>query len=80
MDNIRVNGDTVLETAPVIVNSASNFIIGDWDQVAALYRRLDGTLVQLGAYDYYHCEFRSRPVLGFHRQPAVLRLSACDSF
>jgi hypothetical protein len=60
MDDIRVNGDTILENVPAILDTGSNLIYGDGERVSELYRRLGGTLKDYKGFDFYYCEFRFR--------------------
>jgi hypothetical protein len=60
MDDVRVNGVTMLENVPAIFNTGANFIFGDWDRVKEFYERLGGTLEQRGSMGYYYREFRLR--------------------
>jgi hypothetical protein len=76
MDNVRVNGDNFFENIPAMIDSGSNYIFGDWDKVAELYRHLGGTLLEHVGFGYYSCEFRLRSVPCFYRQSVV----PCDSF
>jgi cathepsin D len=76
MDDVRVHGDKVLENLPAVIDTGSNYICGDWDQVAELYRHLGGTLLVHAGFGLYHCEFQLCSVACFYRQPIV----PCDSF
>jgi cathepsin D len=69
MDDVRVNGDKFFENQPAIFDTGANFICGDWDQVAELYKHLGGTLLVHAGFGLYHCEFRLCSVACFDRQP-----------
>ena len=61
IDNIQVNGAIVLTDVPAIIDTGSNFILGDPQRVLALHQAAGG-----GSYSgngYYTCEFRSILVL-----------------
>jgi len=64
MDDVRVNGDTILKDVPVIFDTGANFIFGDWDRVAELYRRIGGGVYEHGDMGYYYLPCGSFPTLG----------------
>jgi hypothetical protein len=41
---------------PAIFDTGANYIVGDWERVSELYRRLGGTLVERAGFGYYYCE------------------------
>jgi hypothetical protein len=57
MDDVRVNGDKILENVPAIINTSANFITGDRERVLELYRQLGGTLVEHAGFGFYYREF-----------------------
>jgi hypothetical protein len=65
MDNLRVNGVTILENVPAIFDTGANYIFGDWERVAELYGPLGGTLQEHNGLGYYYREFRLRSVSCF---------------
>jgi len=84
MDDVRVNGNKLLENVPAVIDTGANFIFGDWDRVAEFYRTLGGTLVEHAGLGYYHmwCKDFPKMTLGltfggrtFKIPPEVFRLS-----
>jgi hypothetical protein len=57
MDDVRVNGDKILERVPAVINTGANYIIGNRERVSELYRRLGGTLVEHRGFGFYYREF-----------------------
>jgi len=64
MDDLRVNDEKILVNTPVIFDTGSGFIFGDWERVSALYGRLGGTLKIQKGFGYYHLPCNSFPTLG----------------
>jgi len=64
MDNLRVNGDTILEDVPVIFDSGAHFIFGDWQRVEKVYEHLHASFVENGDLGYYYLLCDSFPTLG----------------
>jgi len=60
MDNLHVNGVAVLENVPVIFDTNSEYIFGDWNRVAELYKPLRAKVSMStdGEFGYYYlpCE------------------------
>jgi hypothetical protein len=57
MDDVRVNGNKILNNVPVVFDTGARYIFGDWNQVAELYGHLGGTLLDHGVSGYYYREF-----------------------
>jgi len=81
MDDFRVDGDIIFKNVPVILDTGASYILGDWNGVAALYRRLDGTLLEHAGLGYYSLPCKSFPTLGltfggrtFKIPPEVFRM------
>jgi hypothetical protein len=56
MDDVRVNDKKVLENVAAVLDTSSNFIYGDLERVAELYRPLGGASEKHGGFDYYYRE------------------------
>jgi hypothetical protein len=57
MDDVSINGKKILENVPVMFDTGSAFIFGDWNRVSEFYKALGGTLKERGQIGYYYCEF-----------------------
>jgi hypothetical protein len=56
MDDIRFNGHIIFPHIPVVLDTGSNLIYGDWERVKALYKLFGGRSKQIGGFDYLHRE------------------------
>jgi len=63
MDDVRVNGNIILENIPAIFDTGSNYIFGDWERVSELYRSLGGSLEEYKGFGYYSLPCDSFPTL-----------------
>jgi len=63
MDDVRVDGKRILENVPVIFDTGANYIYGDRNRVAELYKRLDGTLYEHKGFGFYYLPCDSFPTL-----------------
>jgi hypothetical protein len=57
MEDVRVNGHTILENVPAIINTSADFIIGDRERVSELYRQLGGSFIEHAGIRFYYREF-----------------------
>jgi len=83
MDDVRVNGNPILENVPAIFDTraGASFIFGDWNQVSELYTRIGGKLQEYNGYGFYYLRCDSFPTMSFtfsgktfEIPPEVLRL------
>jgi hypothetical protein len=56
-DDVTVDGKKILKNVPVMFDTGSAYIFGDWDRVAELYKAIGGTLEERENLGYYYCEF-----------------------
>jgi hypothetical protein len=58
MDDVRVDGNKILENVPTIFDTGATYIFGDWNRVSELYGRVGGsTLIKHQGFGYYFREF-----------------------
>jgi len=65
MDDVSTNGKKILENIPAMFDTGANYIFGDWDRVAELYKRLGGTLQERQGFGYYYLPCNSLPTVSF---------------
>jgi len=63
MDNIRVNGNPVLSKISAVMDTGSNYIYGNWDQVAELYGSIGGKLAIYKDHGFYYLRCDSFPTI-----------------
>jgi len=87
IDDVRVNGNIILENVPAIIDSGANFIYGDSNRVAELYRPIGGTFLEHKGLGIYHLPCDSFPLArvsftfggrSFEIPPEVLRSGPID--
>jgi hypothetical protein len=57
MDDVSVDGKKIFKNLPVLFDTGSTYIYGDWKRVSEFYKALGGTLKEHGSLGYYYCGF-----------------------
>jgi len=65
MEDVRVNGNKILENVPAIFDTGAGHIYGDWERVSELYRGLDATLKEHAGFGFYSLPCDSFPTMSF---------------
>lgn len=66
MDNVQGNGQTILSSADVIIDTGTTLVVGTPSQVSTLYSTLGGTAAPSSVGSgFYTCKFGSETFFGF---------------